>query len=92
MVVVYSALNHYNRISKGGIAITNWKVFGFLISLLIFGLGFPSGTVHAAANLKQGSANGDVWDLQYRLKTLGYQQPLDGIYGPQTSSSIYRFQ
>lgn len=50
-------------------------------------------TTEAAPLLKPGSENGDVWDLQYRLKTLDfYTQPLDGKYGSNTKSAVTRFQ
>jgi N-acetylmuramoyl-L-alanine amidase len=73
--------------------IKKWSVFAFLIAILLTGVGVPNAHAQAAAILQTGSANGDVWDLQYRLKTLGFfQQPLDGIYGPRTASSVVRFQ
>ncbi|WP_231506344.1 cell wall hydrolase [Paenibacillus sp. UNC451MF] len=47
----------------------------------------------AAPLLKQGSANGDVWDLQFRLKLAGfYQLPLDGLYGSNTALAVKGFQ
>ncbi|NEW08076.1 spore cortex-lytic enzyme [Paenibacillus sp. SYP-B3998] len=47
----------------------------------------------AAATLKQGSQSGDVWDLQFRLKALGYyQQQLDGVYGAATTAAVRNFQ
>nr|WP_230415437.1 spore cortex-lytic enzyme [Paenibacillus allorhizosphaerae] len=53
----------------------------------------PDHASAAAATLKQGSASGDVWDVQYRLKVLGYyEQPLDGKYGANTTSAVRRFQ
>ncbi|UJF36480.1 spore cortex-lytic enzyme [Paenibacillus hexagrammi] len=43
--------------------------------------------------LKQGSVSGDVWDLQFRLKVLGYYtKPLDGIYGSATAAAVRNFQ
>lgn len=52
-------------------------------------------TEHALASvvLKVGSHNGDVWDVQYRLKTLGYYDSrIDGIYGQITASAVRKFQ
>ena len=50
-------------------------------------------TTEAAPLLKPGSENGDVWELQYRLKTLDfYTQPLDGKYGANTKTAVTRFQ
>jgi len=39
-----------------------------------------------------GSANGDVWDLQYRLQQLGYTVSIDGQFGYQTLSAVKKFQ
>jgi len=47
----------------------------------------------ATVVLKIGSANGDVWDAQYRLKALGYYNgKMDGIYGSGTASAARAFQ
>lgn len=64
-----------------------------LVFALIFTL-LPSNGVNAQAptTLKIGSSNGDVWDLQYRLKQLGYQVSVDGFYGYQTYSAVKKFQ
>ncbi|MEW9702411.1 spore cortex-lytic enzyme [Paenibacillus sp. SI8] len=46
-----------------------------------------------AATLKQGSQSGDVWDVQFRLKMLGYYQPqIDGKYGSATTAAVRNFQ
>ncbi|MEK5254618.1 spore cortex-lytic enzyme [Paenibacillus sp. FSL F4-0125] len=51
------------------------------------------GSASAAPVLTVGSSSGDVWDLQYRLKTLDfYTQPLDGVYGSQTKAAVAKFQ
>ncbi|WP_339320638.1 spore cortex-lytic enzyme [Paenibacillus sp. FSL R10-2734] len=51
------------------------------------------GSASAAPVLTVGSSSGDVWDLQYRLKTLDfYTQPLDGVYGSQTKTAVAKFQ
>ncbi|WP_231573484.1 spore cortex-lytic enzyme [Paenibacillus sp. FSL H7-0737] len=51
------------------------------------------GSASAAPVLTVGSSSGDVWDLQYRLKTLNfYTQPLDGVYGSQTKVAVAKFQ
>lgn len=73
------------------------KAFAFLVALLLISAGtLQTGHAQAAATatvLTKGMSNGDVWDLQFRLKTLGYyQQPLDGQFGPKTLSAVYRFQ
>lgn len=69
------------------------SVLAFLIALGILGVGFSSGQAEAAAVLQQGSSNGNVWDLQYRLNALGYySQPLDGVYGRGTAYAVSQFQ
>ncbi|MEK4295428.1 spore cortex-lytic enzyme [Paenibacillus sp. FSL R5-0914] len=51
------------------------------------------GSASAAPVLTVGSSSRDVWDLQYRLKTLNfYTQPLDGVYGAQTKAAVTKFQ
>lgn len=51
------------------------------------------GHAQAASVLKQGSVGGDVWDAQFRLKLLGYYQPIvDGKYGPYTATAVRGFQ
>ncbi len=68
-----------------------WTVLAFLVALLLWSAGTPDAYAHPV--LKPGSANGDVWDVQYRLKALGYyKDSLDGHYGPRTAYSVYRFQ
>jgi len=71
----------------------NTRRFAFLlIAALVSGLLFPS-TSLAAVTLKKGSEGGDVWDLQYRLKTLGYYNiPLDGKFGDHTEQAVRRYQ
>jgi N-acetylmuramoyl-L-alanine amidase len=71
-----------------------WKTIAFLGALMFMQMmsTIPS-QVYAAPLLKQGSQNGDVWDLQYRLKTLGYyKSPMDGIYGTGTTAAVRLFQ
>ncbi|CAN7740600.1 spore cortex-lytic enzyme [Paenibacillus sp. LjRoot56] len=64
-----------------------------------FGLGMNAGTwspkvsAAEATTLKQGTQNGDVWDAQFRLKTLGIYEPsIDGKYGPITAAAVRNFQ
>ena len=65
----------------------------FLVIVCALGFSVIPGTAGAAPVLKTGSANGDVWDLQYRLKTLGYYaQDLDGSYGSSTQNAVRKFQ
>lgn len=80
---------------KGGIP--QMKIFrGFMLVLIIsFGIGIYGGSSQAAAapTLKLGSENGDVWDLQYRLKALGiFNQQLTGYYGEYTKNAVTVFQ
>ncbi len=67
-----------------------------IVSMLVFILaitGLSPISTQAGTLLTSGSANGDVWDVQYRLKVLGYyQEPLDGMYGRETIRAVQRFQ
>lgn len=70
-----------------------WKLIPSLFLSALLLLPLLTQTTEAAPLLKPGSENGDVWDLQYRLKTLDfYTQPLDGKYGANTKSAVTRFQ
>lgn len=70
-----------------------WKLIPSLFLSTLLLLPLLTQTTEAAPLLKPGSENGDVWDLQYRLKTLDfYTQPLDGKYGANTKSAVTRFQ
>nr|WP_243767115.1 cell wall hydrolase [Paenibacillus agricola] len=64
------------------------------IVLLIMSMGaMPSNQAQAAPLLTKGISSGDVWDLQFRLRTLGYDQlVLDGQFGSQTLSTVRQFQ
>lgn len=71
-----------------------WGRFAVLLlmSMLVIG-GVSAPQAQAAPLLTQGSTGGDVWDLQFRLSTLGYyQMPLDGIYGSHTAAAVSRYQ
>jgi len=70
------------------------KIFVVGIALLLVSLGpLHTNQAQAAALLTKGVSSGDVWDLQFRLRTLGYdQQVLDGQFGSQTLSTVRRFQ
>jgi N-acetylmuramoyl-L-alanine amidase len=56
----------------------------------------PGKTSQAASGgavLKKGSSGGNVYDLQGRLKFLGfYKGKIDGSYGSRTAASVRRFQ
>ena len=68
-----------------------WLVALLAASLLLAWPFAPD--AEASAALKPGSSGGDVWDVQYRLKTHGYyQQSLDGIYGGHTANAVRAFQ
>jgi N-acetylmuramoyl-L-alanine amidase len=69
------------------------KVLAFLALLLITTTFVSSTPTDAAALLRRGSVSGDVWDLQYRLKALGYYNTkMDGRYGSHTAYAVYKFQ
>ncbi|NHN28285.1 cell wall hydrolase [Paenibacillus agricola] len=74
--------------------INNWKIMVAGIVLLIMSMGaMPSNQAQAAPLLTKGISSGDVWDLQFRLRTLGYDQlVLDGQFGSQTLSTVRQFQ
>jgi N-acetylmuramoyl-L-alanine amidase len=63
-----------------------------LAAVVVCGLLFPAPSL-AAVTLKTGSEGGDVWDLQYRLQTLGlYTLPLDGKFGYATEQAVRQYQ
>lgn len=69
------------------------KIFTLLLLLGLVSMATMIGSASAAPVLTVGSSSGDVWDLQYRLKTLNlYTQPLDGVYGSQTKAAVAKFQ
>lgn len=65
----------------------------FLIAIALIATAALPGTAEASVQLQPGSTGGDVWDLQYRLKTLGYYElPMDGVYGPHTAEAVRKYQ
>jgi N-acetylmuramoyl-L-alanine amidase len=64
------------------------------IGIIGLGMMIPTGKALASTPiLAQGSSNGDVWDLQYRLYSAGfYNQPLDGKFGPLTKEAVMAYQ
>jgi len=74
--------------------VKKWTIALLCAFALLFSFAAPPEHAGAAAaTLRQGSTNGDVWDVQYRLKVMGYyEQPLDGAYGPNTAAAVRRFQ
>lgn len=69
------------------------KILTLLLLLLAVQMSVVMPLAGAAPVLQSGSNTGDVWDLQYRLKTLGfYTKPLDGSYGTYTKAAVIRFQ
>lgn len=86
-------LKTYNATGKGNRIVIRNRIFAMLIVFCFMGVALTHNSAFAAPTLHSGSANGDVWDLQYRLKTLGfYNQPLDGWYGVYTKSAVAKFQ
>lgn len=76
------------------IARQKWKVLSILIVLLLVNttMGF-SNKAEAQKAVKYGDSNKDVWDLQYRLRTLKlYSSTIDGHYGPGTKSAVIAYQ
>lgn len=69
------------------------KIFTLLLLWGLVSMATMIGSANAAPVLTIGSSSGDVWDLQYRLKTLDfYTEPLDGVYGSQTKAAVAKFQ
>lgn len=69
------------------------RMFAFLLVLAMAATLLAPVPAQAAVTLKKGSEGGDVWDLQYRLKTLGYYGiPLDGKFGDHTLKAVRRYQ
>lgn len=67
------------------------KSLPLLLAILCFLMLVP--TASAAPTVQQGSRGGDVWDLQFRLQSVGYyQQPMDGIFGYHTHAAVRNFQ
>lgn len=70
----------------------NWKAI-VLLCVWIIGTGAAASPAQADALLKQGSRGDYVWDLQYRLKTIGlFDQQLTGYYGTHTRQAVIKFQ
>lgn len=70
-----------------------WTMAILFSFLVLFSFAVQADDANAAPTLKMGSSNGDVWDVQYRLKVMGeYKQPLDGKYGVYTASAVRSFQ
>ena len=68
-------------------------MLGLLVVLLTGLVAIPQSQASAATILRQGSANGDVWDLQYRLQIAGYYtSTIDGHYGRATANAVRKFQ
>lgn len=67
------------------------KTMVLLLAVVMFMLSAMQ--VSASSTVRIGSQNGDVWDLQYRLQTMGlYNQRVDGIFGNQTVAAVQQFQ
>ncbi|MFC4777765.1 spore cortex-lytic enzyme [Paenibacillus sp. GCM10023252] len=62
----------------------------FILAMIIM---VQPASAAAPATLQYGSTSGDVMDLQYRLKTLGYfDATLTLYYGSVTQDAVIRFQ
>ncbi len=69
------------------------QLLALLAALTIGQAAVMPAPANAAATLTQGSASGDVWDLQFRLKLLGfYNMKMDGVYGIGTANAVRQFQ
>ncbi|CAH0119275.1 Spore cortex-lytic enzyme [Paenibacillus sp. CECT 9249] len=66
-------------------------VLPFLAAIICLSTIVPAAA--AAPTIQHGSYSGDVWDLQFRLQILDYyRQPLDGVFGSNTTQAVKRFQ
>jgi N-acetylmuramoyl-L-alanine amidase len=78
----------------GSLTWTKWN--GAIVTLLVIALLISVAPQDAEAagspTLEVGSRQPDVWDLQYRLDTLGYPTDVDGIFGLNTRKSVISFQ
>lgn len=76
--------------------IKKWALAVLMVTGLVgYTVAVPIQTAYAAppTRIEVGSANGDVWDLQYRLYTLGYYtQTIDGKFGANTNAAVTAFQ
>ena len=64
-----------------------------VLCAFVVGAASASAPAHAEAVLKQGSSGDYVWDLQYRLRTLGlFQQEMTGYFGSHTRQAVVKFQ
>ncbi|WP_027415855.1 spore cortex-lytic enzyme [Aneurinibacillus terranovensis] len=65
-----------------------------LLGLLVSFSFIPIGKVEAATPaLSYGSKSGDVWDLQFRLRTRGYfSGKITGVYDTRTAAAVRNFQ
>jgi len=65
----------------------------FFLCALVAGAAAAGAQAHADAVLKYGSKGDYVWDLQYRLKTLGlFEQEMTGYFGAHTRQAVVKFQ
>jgi len=65
----------------------------FFLFALIAGTAAAAVPANAEAVLKQGSSGDYVWDLQYRLKTIGlFDRELTGYFGAHTRQAVVKFQ
>lgn len=66
-----------------------------LLAILLFSCFVMATPVDASSptTVHYGHNNGDVWDLQYRLHTIGlYTGEIDGNFGPHTAEAVQKFQ
>jgi N-acetylmuramoyl-L-alanine amidase len=62
------------------------------ISSMIVSTGNPA-FADTSSIVQLGDQTGDVWDIQYRLKILGYYEgTVDGVYGWNTAQAVRQFQ
>lgn len=77
----------WGNISRIGVALI--VLFAFTMTPMMT----DEAEAHAPRTLALGSENSDVWDLQYRLRLLGYYKlQLDGKFGAHTHQAVKQYQ
>jgi N-acetylmuramoyl-L-alanine amidase len=85
-------LNKWTR-RLGSLKINKLSMFIVIVAAAVLIMPMPNpGEAAGPPVLKVGSEAPDVWDLQYRLDTIGFNTDVDGIFGWKTRQSVMSFQ
>jgi len=75
-----------------GLKMNRLRMLLFLCALAVGAAG-PVSPARAETVLKQGSSGDYVWDLQYRLKTIGlFNEEMTGYFGAKTRQAVVKYQ